>query len=290
MEERMTNPLADAPKARAKLAAMGDVAESAHDILRGTTAKLSALHRQAALSSKEAATEIATEIARLTEVQDRHRANFLEADGVAQRCRTFLQMLPPGKIVTDAPSAHRVNVTGGGGFREAVARLREEIGTVTKDLRNAQVAPLPVAIKKQRLREHVEALAAANQPRFTLYQDAPVKVDFANSKDAFAVLAGIAPDLAIERLFALIDKMPESPLALAPDVRTKRIETLTNKLNELEFKEEALIARAADDEGQVIPRRLMASPAAVLGVIVKDRPPVAKKERSIADPAATAVA
>jgi hypothetical protein len=294
MEEPAMTPgvLDSAPRAAKKLQALADISEETEAVLRSTTFKLSALRQQAGMSSAESRVEIEKEIRRQSELLETRRAVFLEASGCAERCRTFLTMIPVGKVLVDAPKPSHKTYATGGGFREAIENIRLEIGATTKALHAAKVAPLPAADRKARLRAHVEAIAKANAPRISTPQDGPVTVEVADPRNALNVLLAFVPDLAIAKLESMIDALPEFPNALAPIERQKRIVELTEQLATLEQREEALIERAATDEGAVIPRRLMASPAAVLGVLIQPKPVPAKKpERTIANPAAaTAVA
>jgi hypothetical protein len=78
------------------------------------------------------------------------------------------------------------------------------------------------------------------------------------------VAAWLEPDRFAQRLEDEIDAMPDAPLALSKTAQAKRLAELSDELDGLERKEEALVASAAL-AGQDILRRPDASPAAVLG-------------------------
>ena len=133
------------------------------------------------------------------------------------------------------------------------------------------------------------ALVALHTPRLAIHQDAPPSIELSDSRNVLGLIATFAPDLVIARFDALIKAMPESPFALSAEIRAQKIEKLTAQLDELERLEEHFIQRA-EDEDQTIARRLDADPCAILGVVVRDRPALAKKPERKIDPAATAVA
>jgi hypothetical protein len=92
------------------------------------------------------------------------------------------------------------------------------------------------------------------------------------------LVAGVAalsdPDGFARRLEAEIDSMPDAPLALSKTAQAKRLAKLSDEMDGLERKEEALVASAAL-AGQDILRRPDAIPAAILGVRITKKVAVA---------------
>ena len=72
----------------------------------------------------------------------------------------------------------------------------------------------------------------------------------------------------ITRVTEVIDAMEETKAGLPPQERADRLTSLAAEIDQLERHEESLIC-AAVERGQVVARRRDASPAAILGVMIK---------------------
>jgi hypothetical protein len=210
------------------------------------------------------------ELARLREVQAARHRRWRDAGQLLSQIDGWLSRQPPSAVFEVTPSP-RIETTGEPP-RVAVDRLRAEMRECRRELARVRAAPLPLADLKARLRETVEGSISAGRPRIS-NDRGMVEVAW-RRPGAFS--AGVTMQEVVALLCAaipgpmmdLLDETAEATTiegGVAEADRERQTAELRGKIAGLERAEEAIIEAAAA-QGQDIPRRPDASPAAVLSI------------------------
>jgi hypothetical protein len=115
---------------------------------------------------------------------------------------------------------------------------------------------------------YVVRMANAAKPTVNIFGDqlrVQWRGDMAATEDVIALACWLDPERVID---AITRELPQRPGALPRDERLKQTALLESELDKLERSEEGLIQRAHSDGLADVLRRVDASPAAVLGVVV----------------------
>ncbi len=271
----MSNAVTSLPlRAQRKFSALVDAEVEAQAAVRSTNERIGEMFKASRLGENHR-----NEIERLQNLLAKHQARFTECANAASTIRRFIDMLPVGTTLEDAPR-EKPQLRKGETLLQAVTRMRSEIATLRAEQRRV-FACVPTATEaKAAGRAYVRNLAKAGRPsikathaEFGITFEADTFATGANVK-AMAILAWLDPDALIARIDAEIDARPTTDLALTAKQKAERLADVTAKLGALEHMEERAIELAADD-GQTITRRYDADPAAVLSVLVKRRKAVA---------------
>jgi len=241
--------------ARAKLSDIEAQRCIAEDLLRGTAQRVASLPREAVELRERLAVE-------REKHAERHRVLSL----LVSRCNQFLFELR-GNVALEVAPAVEIKLKASETVVAALAAAREQIAGVQRELVQVRKAPLCRSSQEEAIRAHLARLVQRPKIGFDARGGALVTwvEDMATMDGVLGLLAFVLPE-QVSAAFAH-DLEPESPGAVSPLEREKRISELSVSLLALERTEEALIERAAS-EGIELARRGDASPVAVLGVVV----------------------
>lgn len=192
----------------------------------------------------------------------------------------WVRALPPGTVIVDRQTPPPA-LPKGRSFTEAVGEARERVEQIRADIHQAEAAPLPSAIVKERARAEIAALAARGAPGVAAMVDygerirwpeAPVRmvgevVVRGDAPDVLGLLAWLFKDQLAERLDELVDEASDDTSALSPADRNRRVAELQSELLEAERLEVALIDAAAE-AGIPISYRRDVAPQALLAVSI----------------------
>jgi hypothetical protein len=212
---------------------------------------------------------------KLIEKRDRQSQKFDELNVLLNKIRQFLRELPPGAVVEVAPPA-RAKPNKDETIAAAIARVRLDILSCKQDLAAARNAPLPVAELKKLIAARVLRMATNGSPNLSAdggklvlwFTDPRAGDSRCELNEVARLLAWLDPDRLRKRLEDEVDALgaPENPLTA--EQKETRLAELMARMNDLERSEEALVENA-QAQGMDVMRRADASPAAVLGVVVK---------------------
>lgn len=185
-----------------------------------------------------------------------------------------------------APRLKRPETAG-----QAVERTRSEMQALDAERAQVAAAPIPSAAAKLKAKADVVRLIARGKPDVSglvsgrsdavgwvtlnavsyptpqgVFGLGEVEVPML---DGGALLAWLAPEALLERLYAEIDSASDDTNALTAEQRNERLADLDRRRLDLERQEEHWLDKAEHD-GLVIERRSDASPLAVLGVTIAD--------------------
>ena len=213
------------------------------------------------------------ELSRLRAKLAEHQRRYSELSALLTNLRNFVQSLPEGQKIAIARPP-KLQEREGDNPVQAVASIRAEIANAKQQLQAARNAPPPMSELKaqvagivaewgKRGRPNIKATRAGLEVNF----DDPVS--FAPSVNrGVALAAWLWPKQMSVAIEQQISEMPEPVLSLSPKARDARLTELSVAIDQLERIEEGIID-AALAQGQVIERRADASPAAVLGIVLK---------------------
>ena len=241
--------------ARAKLSDIEAQRCIAEDLLRGTAQRLTSLPREAVELRERLAVE-----------RDKHAERHRVLSLLVSRCNQFLYELR-GNVALEGAPAVEIKLKASETCAAALAATREQIAGAQRELVQVRKAPLCRSSQEEAIRAHRARVVQRPKIGFDARRGALVTwvEDMATMDGVLGLLAFVLPE-QVSAAFAH-DLEPESPGAVSPLEREKRISELSVSLLALERTEEALIERAAS-EGIELPRRGDASPVAVLGVVV----------------------
>jgi hypothetical protein len=249
--------------ARDKLLAIIDQAQSADDAARSAALRLNGLSAPGDAKQRE----------RLQTQRERQAKRQEQFAVLASKIKQWLVRLPGDTVLESAPVIAKRHKDES--MAQAITRVRDEITAAQSHLRAVQTAPLPKDEVKKLADAYVQQLG---RPKVSV-DSGVFKATFLNPRadftpctrdDVMAVLAWLSPDAMMRALEREIDALPDTQPAIPTAERDKRVAELMANLEQLERCEEALIDMAAS-EGVDVMRRAEASPAAVLGVVVKQR-------------------
>jgi hypothetical protein len=242
--------------ARAKLSDIEAQRCIAEDLLRGCAQRINSLPREA-VELRE----------RLVVERDKHAERHRSLSMIVSRCNQFWMELR-GNVALEVAPAVEIKLKASETVVAALAATREQIVTVQRDLAAVRRAPLCRSSQEEAIRAHLARLVQRPKVGFDARGGALLTwvEDMATMDGVLGLLAFVLGPEQVSAAFAR-DLESESPGAVSPLEREKRISELSVSLLSLERLEEALIERAAS-EGIELPRRGDASPVAVLGVVV----------------------
>ena len=241
--------------ARAKLSDIEAQRCIAEDLLRGCAQRINSLPREA-VELRE----------RLVVERDKHAERHRSLSMIVSRCNQFWSELRANVALEVAPAVE-IKLKASETCAAALAATREQIAGAQRELVQVRKAPLCRSSQEEAIRAHLSRLVQRPKIGFDARGGALVTwvEDMATMDGVLGLLAFVLPE-QVSAAFAH-DLEPESPGAVSPLEREKRISELSVSLLALERTEEALIERAAS-EGIELARRGDASPVAVLGVVV----------------------
>jgi hypothetical protein len=259
---------------RTKLLELESAADEAQSLVAKTTLRIKEL--EVAIGTADSDTSVANlehELSRLRAVQSKQQSLHSHRAQLAARLGQWLYTLSPNVQLVDV-KARRPVLAKGETHLQAVTRIRSDIEKLKNELRLVQQAGPPIADVKRQAREYVRTLAERGRPTIKVGYETGFELvmptsSYSSTPLLSAVLAWIDPDTLINKINAEIDRMPKPPMSLSKKDRLERFAYLTNEFAALERSEERMIEAAAE-QGQDIPRRVDASPAAVLNVEPKD--------------------
>jgi hypothetical protein len=197
----------------------------------------------------------------------RRQDRLVNDSAVRNHCAEFVRLLPPTAELSDV-SAPIIGAEVG-----ELVDMRAQIAAIKREQADLKSAPAASAEVRAAIRDYVERMAARHTPRIRLagggmYVDWNA-VDVLGVPDApFGVMCWAAPEAMMKRLEAEAGEYTNGRLGLAADERARREAQLAERLSELEMREEAMVSELLSAGVDVV-RRHDASPAAILGVVVK---------------------
>jgi len=242
--------------ARAKLSDIEAQRCIAEDLLRGTAQRLTSLPREAVELRERLAVE-----------RDKHAERHRSLSMIVSRCNQFWSELRANVALEVAPAVE-IKLKASETVVAALAATREQIAGAQRELVQVRKAPLCRSSQEEAIRAHLARLVQRPKIGFDARGGALLTwtEDMATMDGVLGLLAFVLGPEQVSAAFSR-DLEPESPGAVSPLEREKRISELSVSLLALERTEEALILRAAG-EGIELARRSDASPVAVLGVVV----------------------
>jgi hypothetical protein len=213
---------------------------------------------------------------RLVSQQPERQAQAGAARQLLVQVERYLQMLPSG-VRIEAAAAVPVRLADGEELPAALARVRNDVARLQRELTSARNAPLPKPVMRALAADRVAELARRGGPVIAS-QGGMFKVSWPQevmagegvamvSERMPAVLAWLDPGRLLARLEADIDSLPEVAGALSERDRLARIADGAAAARR-ERIEEALVERAHRSGLMTAARRPLADPRAVLGVNV----------------------
>ena len=241
--------------ARAKLSDIEAQRCIAEDLLRGCAQRINSLPREA-VELRE----------RLVVERDKHAERHRVLSMLVSRVNQFCVELR-GNVALECAPAVEIKLKASETVVAALAATRAQIAGVQRELAAVRKAPLCRSSQEEAIRAHLARLVQRPKIGFDARGGALVTwvEDMATMDGVLGLLAFVLGPEQVSAAFSR-DLEPESPGAVSPLEREKRISELSVSLLALERTEEALIERAAS-EGIELARRGDASPVAVLGVL-----------------------
>jgi len=261
-------------EARAKLVRLVGEAADAQAVAGNASNRIGALRKQISFADGHPPDldQINAEIARLTKVlkaaDDRHRV-------LAGLCADVEHWLHDGNHVAleMAASDRAPKPAAGKTYLDEVYGIRAEIDATRNEIAATLHVPVPNAYLKTLAKEYVEELVATGKP-IVRFDGGRLIVKFGDAKSwgvpqdaSVPYLAWMHPNVFLERMEQVIDRMGERPNALMPEVKEQRLSEARAKLEGLERREEMFIEAAAADGIEVL-RRASVDPYALLNVTV----------------------
>jgi len=265
-------------RATLKLRALKDAEDDSNQVLRGVQRRLSEVNGASANGPDTA--DLEQEAARLSSRLSELQAQYQHRADLNGQIRHWVATIGANRQTEDV-KLPKVKLAKGETHRDAVDRIRDEIAGALKERLNVQQAGLPLEEMRAQVRKWVSEQARKGRPRVVASHDG-FRVEFDDGRgfvpggDWGAVLCWLHEEHMTDELDAIIEAMPAPSLALTPSEKAERLAAVKAKLLELERQEEAVID-AAEKDGQDIPRRPNADPAAILGVVI-----VARKVEAVA--------
>jgi uncharacterized phage infection (PIP) family protein YhgE len=287
------NPSSLPPQAQEKFRALSLAANDAGALAQSTLGSLDALQtrmgeaQNAADSAsddirREQATKTVESLKRqaevLTEVFQRRQAEHAAAMQIVNQVEFWLGKLPPETRIEMVEPGPPPVLRDGETIAQAVERIRAELAEVEKNLHATRQRPLPAEDLRIMAARHIAGRAAKGRPKLWCQHDR-LRVEFTNPNawnpgdvDAFTnLLCWYDAEGMVERLCAEVDQQIKGgDDALSGPERERLISQLTARRYRAEADEESLIEMAAL-QGLNIPRRMNASPPAILRVKVVSR-------------------
>lgn len=262
--------------ARAKLLALQGLATDARDAAASAQVRLRALQEQLSGStlSDEEQDSIEHEIERLLALRAKSNERHAALLALDSSIRRYIQSLPRGTslelVKHPAPKLLKDET-----FADALTRIRDQITTIKHHRHSVAYAPPPKSALKEAATTYVQQMAERGRPNVTAERDG-LRVEWGDPR-SFApggaqataeMNCWLFPEQVLKRLSDEIDAMPAPANVLTATERKRRLADLGIELEQRERDEEALIEKATRDGAEIL-RRSDASPAAVLGIRIK---------------------
>lgn len=260
---------------RDKLMQLLSDATDARDRHTDQSKKLNDLVARLAYQGDQPDEQLAVMVQRARDSQAKAREADIMWRDLSARLTNFVDGLAYLRVERYEPATlRRVKASS---LKQQVAEVREQIESITFEIRKAKAAPATRAERASKAERFLAELAAEGVPSLVVSKDnAPVELYLGEGRGrlspelagprrivgACVALVGVTKALAI-----MMPQQPEAPGALTAEQRKVRAQGLQSKLLDAERAEEALIEQAAAD-GQTILRRSNADPRAVLNIVV----------------------
>jgi hypothetical protein len=212
-------------------------------------------------------------IARRDQQTKRHQDLHL----LISRIKKFVAGVPASKTLESCP-VEEAKARDGETIAQAIARVRTEVAQCQLELIRSKNAPPPKSELKAAVREQVARLAQGAAPwldprgaKLINFGDPRASSTYVERETLWAFFCWLDPEKATAKISGLIDALPTPQGAMTTAEKAETVAALTVKLDELERVEESLIEAAALAQSEIL-RRPNASPAAVLGVRLTERP------------------
>jgi hypothetical protein len=236
---------------------------SADDLARGCNTRLNALGRD---PDRELQSQLTAE-------RDKHAERFRQLSLLIGKVNEWVMRLPANTML-EVVQAADIKLKENETWQQAIGNVRGGIVGLQKQLDIVRKAPLPRLAQQEAISEYLSRLAQ-QQARLKVVFDVQgnARVIFADDvvaskDDVLGLLSFVLGPQQLAAAFArFLEQEPERADALSANEKNARESELRNRLLEHEQREEALIM-AAHDQGIEIIRRVDASPACVLGVVI----------------------
>jgi hypothetical protein len=240
-----------------KLSSLQVEAATAQDLVSSITARLRQDGVDAKLREK------------LEAERGKHQARAGQLAQVCSKLMQFLAEVPAGCELV--PVELTVDLKPNEKLADQIASTRAEIADLNRKLTATKRAPLSEPERQRLVEEYAGRLYRQAQPKVSIVQD-QLRVSWPSptmGEDVGALLMWLCPDELIAALsLELKNSQPmRDGEALSASDRKARVHELQTKISDLEYREEALIERAAAG-GTEIMRRIEASPTAILGITI----------------------
>ncbi|OSI70978.1 hypothetical protein BSZ21_10230 [Bradyrhizobium canariense] len=259
-------------RVQVKLLRLEDAEQQAQALISSTIRRIGELERLLVNNpGSPAADALREEITLLRRRQSDHSDRHRECADVNAAIRRYLESLPANVAVEDARQS-RPKLKPGENYVSAVERVRRDIaGHVSERLR-VQQAGLPIEEIRAKAKDWItqrgrlaRPYVTASHDHFTIRFDVYVENAIAPVTDVAAILAWLYPERFSKKIDEIIEQMPKPALAMSARDKSQKLRQIKERLYELEMEEEGLIS-AAEEQGQIIARRMTADPRAILGL------------------------
>jgi hypothetical protein len=256
-----------AADAQGRIAAMIDKRRSLENDAQIIEAEMKRREPDQRAEHDKALTAIAKEISEWNDEMKRRQERLVNDCAVRNHCAEFIRLVPLNAELVD------VSLPIIGAEVGELQGIRAEIVAVKREAVELASAPSASAELKAMVRDYVERMASRHTPRIRvagggMYVDWQ-SVDVLGVPEApFGVFCYLAPKLAMERLTADVLEL-SGYAAGVPEAERQRCDAaLQRKLSDLEMREEQMVEELLSSGVDVV-RRHDASPAAILGVVVR---------------------
>ena len=262
------------PKARLKLAALQEAKDSAQALVTSTLRRVGDTDRALGNNPQGVnAADMEFELSRLRANLGKQQQRFEMLSTLVGGIQQWLGTQKPNVVLSDWKPAKLKERSGETTF-DAIDRVRTEIATLSRELTDVRDAGLPKEELYAQASKWVQTQALRCTPKITASQK-DFKIEFGQQTsfttpppEIVSYFCWYDGDAIVDLLCKEIDKLPVPKVVMTPADRDKRMSELKDSLLRLERTEEQLIVLAEQDD-HVVPRRPMADPAAVLGVVVE---------------------
>jgi|SRR5215475_5469393 len=262
------------PSAQVKLAQLEQAASDARMLAEGAKRQVDDLERSEAISAQSPLRDRLRATRESAELLQRQRyATWQDAEQLCTQVKGWVSSIPIGTVLdvvpmlrvtfTVAPRQHVLML------RQKLQRLAAEYGSIltAPTRREDSIVQAKALIAEMGLRGRPKVMADRGEFQVHLCSGQDAQGNVRHSQ-VMETLCWLMPGTVLDTLTREIDTLPQTAKALATVVRKRRLAELQDEMLRLQYEEESAIVTASED-GIVIPRRIEAMPAAVLGVAVK---------------------
>jgi hypothetical protein len=262
------------PKARSKFSVLQESMYGAQALVTSTLSRISLTDRALGNSpSGPNSADMEFELTRLRALLGKHQQSFEMQSTMVANIRRWIAEQKTNVVLVDW-KAPKLKERSGESTADAVGRVRVEIATLSREQRDVRDAGLPRDELYAQCVKWTQMQASRCNPKITAtHKDFRIEFGTQTSftlpaPDIVSYFAWYDPETVIDLLKKEIDKMPVPALVMLPAERDARMTSIKEQLLRLERTEEQLIELAEQDD-HIIPRRPLADPAALLGVVVE---------------------